>query len=46
MKTTNYNNGTWGRYNLVYNLGRVGYAELVNRNLIVKKMRRVIFYIK
>ena len=27
MKTTNYNNGTWGRYNLVHNLGRVGYAE-------------------
>lgn len=49
MKKTNYNNGTWGRYNLVHNLGRVGYAELVNlvnRNLIVKGMRRVIFYIK
>lgn len=46
MKKTNYNNGTWGRYNLVDKLGRVGYAELVNRNLIVKGMRRVIFYIK
>ena len=46
MKKTNYNNGTWGRYNLVHKLGRVGYAELVNRNLITKRMRRVIFYIK
>jgi hypothetical protein len=46
MKTTNYNNGTWGRYNLVHKLGRVGYAELINMSLIVKKMRRVIFYIK
>jgi len=46
MKKTNYNNGIWGRYNLVHKLGRVGYAELVNRNLISKARRRVIFYIK
>ncbi len=46
MKKTNYNNSGWGRYNLVHKLGRVGYAELTNEQLIGKKMRRVIFYIK
>jgi hypothetical protein len=40
MKTTNYNNSTWGRYKYVHKLGRVGYAELGNRKM------RVIFYIK
>ena len=46
MKKINYNNSTWGRYNLVHKLGRVGYAELTNEQLIGKKHRRVIFYIK
>ena len=48
MKKTNYNNGMWGRYTLVHKLGRVGYAELVSRNVLSlkHKHRRVIFYIK
>lgn len=46
MKKTYYDNGMWGRYYTAPGLGRIGYAELVNRNLIGKKMRRVIFYIK
>lgn len=46
MKKINYNNSAWGRYNLVHKLGRVGYAELTNEQLIGKKHRRVIFYIK
>lgn len=45
MIKTYYDNGIWGRYHTVYRLGRIGYAELVNRQLKAN-YRRVIFYIK